>query len=342
MQDKARFILSKSKVLEQLNQVSRVADAVSYSLKTNYEVGKVLEETADCLFSVHSIEALNLLKDTSYVWFFCQAIDDAELDYLFNRGKVGFVVDNEVDLNKLLKFCEKHNKKIKLLLRMRLKEHTVHTGKHFVFGFYSFKVKELVEQLKANKNIDKLGVHVHRKTQNVSEWSLKEELSSALGECVDYIDLLNIGGGIPHIYKNYRAGVLEHIFEKIKELKLWANEHKIDVIVEPGRFIAAPAVKLEAEIKTIYDANLVINCSVYNAAMDTFIANIRLLVEGELEKGTAYTIKGCTPDSLDIFRYRVFLKDPKVGDKIVFLNAGAYNFSTDFCKLPKIETKVVP
>ena len=75
--------------------------------------------------------------------------------------------------------------------------------------------------------------------------------------------------------------------------------------------------------------------------MDTFAAHTRLLVENELEDGDAYTIKGCTPDSLDVFRYRVFLKNPKVGDKVVFLNAGAYTYTADFCALQKLETVVV-
>jgi len=44
---------------------------------------------------------------------------------------------------------------------------------------------------------------------------------------------------------------------------------------------------------------------------------------------------------MDIFRYCVFLPDKKVGDKIVFLNAGAYNFSTDFCNLEKIDTRIL-
>jgi ornithine decarboxylase len=115
------------------------------------------------------------------------------------------------------------------------------------------------------------------------------------------------------------------------------------MIIEPGRFIAASPVRLEAEILSIYDNNIVINCSVYNSAMDTFVAHIRLIVEGELPEGEgeAYTIKGCTPDSMDIFRYRVYLKKPKVGDKVVFLNAGAYTYTTDFCNLPKLEVKVV-
>ena len=48
-----------------------------------------------------------------------------------------------------------------------------------------------------------------------------------------------------------------------------------------------------------------------------------------------------TPCSMDLFRYRVYLDNPKVGDELVFLNAGAYNFRTDFCDLEEIETEVV-
>ena len=91
----------------------------------------------------------------------------------------------------------------------------------------------------------------------------------------------------------------------------------------------------------IQDNTIIVGCSVYNGAMDTFVANIRLEVEGELEEGEAYTIKGKTPDSIDIFRYRVFLDNPKVGEKIVFLKAGAYNYSTDFCLLEPLETVIV-
>jgi ornithine decarboxylase len=77
--------------------------------------------------------------------------------------------------------------------------------------------------------------------------------------------------------------------------------------------------------------------------MDTFVASTKLEVEGELAEGEgeAYTIKGNTPDAMDIFRYRIYLKAPKVGDRIVFLNAGAYNFSTDFCNLKRLKTEIV-
>ncbi|MBW2970621.1 decarboxylase, partial [Candidatus Woesearchaeota archaeon] len=127
------------------------------------------------------------------------------------------------------------------------------------------------------------------------------------------------------------------------ELRRWLNSIDIEMIIEPGRYIAAPAVKLVATILNIYDHNIIVNCSVYNSAMDTFVANIRLLVEREVDQhhGKPYTIKGCTPDSMDILRYQVFLENPQIGGKIVFLNAGAYNFTTDFCLLPKLTTHIV-
>ena len=76
----------------------------------------------------------------------------------------------------------------------------------------------------------------------------------------------------------------------------------------------------------------------YNSDTDAFVVPAKLLVEGE-GSGQAYVIKGVTPCSMDIFRYRVYLSEVK--DEIVFLNAGAYNFSTDFCDLEKLETEVV-
>jgi len=331
MKSKARFILSKSRLLEQYNKMEKISDHVSYSFKTNKEVGKILEKETSCMFSVHSLASVDELKDNSKIWYFAQAWTKEDIRTLFEKKVCNFVVDNENDLNMLLNIIEDKKIKINLLLRMRLKEHTVHTGKHFVYGMYSSKINELLPLLRQNKHISKLGIHFHRKTQNISEWSLKQELEDSIIEW-DKIDLVNIGGGLPAEYKNFRPEVINSIFDKITELKTWLNSKNIKMIIEPGRFIAAPCIKLETTIVNIYDNNIIVDCSIFNAALDTWISNIRLLVEYEKEKGEAYTIKGITPDSADILRYRVYLEKPRVGDKLVFLNAGAYNFSTDFMK----------
>ncbi len=338
---KARFILSKSKALEQYKIVRQLADEVSYSVKTNPELVKILEET-DSFFSIHFANSLEYIKDKSRVRFLAQGWSNSDLDLLFKEGVKSFVVDNENDLKVLLSYIEKNNHKINLLLRMRMKERTIHTERHFVYGFHSKQVNELMPKLKENKNIGSLGIHFHRKSQNISEWEIKKELEEMLArETLDAIDAMDIGGGLPVKYKNHNDVILSFVFSKIKELREWLSSCSIKLIIEPGRFIAAPPIKLEAEIINIYSNNVIINCSVYNSAMDTFVVPIRLLVENEMSEGKAYTIKGCTPDSLDVFRYRVRLDDPKIGDKIIFLNAGAYTYSTNFCGLEKLETVIV-
>lgn len=344
MNTKARFVLSKSRSLEKYKEISEFADEVSFSFKTNREVGYILRDNTDCNFSIHSPKALELLNTPQRTWYFAQGWDTEEIDAIYKVGVRKFVVDNTNDLNLLLAYIKEKPDKISLLLRMRLKEKTIHTGKHFVFGFYSARINELIPKLRNNQKIEKLGIHFHRKTQNVSEWSLKFELENVLSEEVfNAIDYVNIGGGVPIKYKNFSADVIEGIFNKITEFRKWLKSYEIKTIIEPGRFISGPSVKLEAEIMNIQDNTIIVGCSVYNGAMDTFVTNIRLEVEGELPDGAgeAYTIKGKTPDSIDIFRYRVFLKQPKVGEKIVFLNAGAYTYSTDFCLLEPLETVVV-
>jgi len=347
MAEQAKFILSKSILLKQYNLIKSVCDEVSFSTKTNYEAAKILESETDCHFSVHSVEGTGTIKDKARVWYFPQGWDAEEVRQTIAEKALSFVIDNEADLKVLLDSIKTTTLKINLLLRMRMKENTIHTGKYFVYGFYSDQVNKMVPELRKNKNIGKLGIHFHRKTQNLSEWQLREELSDALDESsLKCLDCVNIGGGFPIKYKNFQADVLPRIFEEMKGLKEFLNKRNIRLISEPGRFIAGPAVKLQASIISMYDNSIIINCSVYNSAMDTFVASTKLEVEGELNgddeaKGTPYTIKGYTPDSMDIFRYRVYLKQPKVGDKIVFLNAGAYNFSTDFCSLKRLKTEIV-
>lgn len=338
----ARFVLSIKRVIEKYREMQKLADVVSYSYKTNPEVAKILENNTDSYFSVHSLANLKNLNCPERVWFFAQAWNSQELDILFKSNISKFIVDNKDDLKILIEYINDNDKEISLLLRMKLKEHTIHTGKHYVYGMYSSKINSLIPILKTNKNIVSLGIHFHRKTQNVSEWSIKSELKETIStQNLSRIDFINIGGGIPAQYKNYNVSVIENIFKKISDCRKWLKKQGIKVIIEPGRYIAAPSIVLETNIKAIYNNNIIIDCSVYNAAMDTFVANIRLLVKGELETGNAYTIKGCTPDSMDIFRYKVYLKNPKIGDKIIFLNAGAYNYSSDFCNLPKLQTLVV-
>ena len=338
-----KFILSKGKVLEQYNLAKDLSDIVSYSSKTNPTVTEVLEGSTDSMFSVHSTYELENIKDFGRVIFLAQGWDKEEISFLLDKGIRHFVVDNVQDLETLKENLKK-DFAINLFLRLKLKENTLRTEKHFVFGFNSDFINKEILILKDLPGIDSVGVHFHRKTQNMAEWGLVREIKNVLSEEVlKNLDYLIMGGGLPSIYSNTNVKVFEGIYSKVKEFKDFVNSFGTKLIIEPGRFISAPAVKLETNIKAVYDNNIIVDASVYNSDMDALIVPVKLLVEGELDRGQgiAYAVKGITPCSMDLFRYKVYLKNPEVGDRIVFLNAGAYNFTTDFCSLPKIKTEIV-
>lgn len=335
-----KFILSKKKVIEQYCLAEELSDLVSYSSKTNPIVTGVLEENTNSFFSVHSKYELNNIKDKSRVIFLAQGWDSKEIKDLISEGIRFFVVDNIQDLY-TLKGELSGQEKINLFLRLKLKENTLRTEKHFVFGFSSDFVNSEIQKLKSFPGVNAIGIHFHRKTQNMAEWDLEREIENVLSQDVlKSLDYLIMGGGLPSIYANTNVKVFEGIYSKVREFKKFVNSFGAKLIIEPGRFISAPAIKLETNVKAIYDNNIIVDASVYNGDLDALIVPVKLLVEGELEKGQgeAYAIKGITPCSMDLFRYRVYLSEVKVGDKLTFLNAGAYNFTTDFCDLPKIDT----
>ncbi len=333
----AVFILSKKKVLEQYESLKKYADVVGYNYKTNPDVGKILEKETSAPLAVSSLKNAEEISVKDRITYIVQGEDKKTLQGLIESGIKTFIVDNENDLEKLLSL----ERKINLLLRMKVREHTIYTGKYFVYGIKWDRINELIPKLRKNENVEKLGIHFHRKTQNVGEWSLVDEFSDSLTpNTLSQIDMVVIGGGIPVRYANSKPDV-KSILNSIYEFKKFLNERGAKLGIEPGRYIAAPSVKLETNVINAYENTLVLDCSIYNAYMDTFLMHIRLPVEGETDHGFRYLLKGCSPDSLDIFRYRVFFdREKKVGDKITFLNAGAYNFYTEFNNMPKIETIV--
>lgn len=340
----AKFILSKKKLLEQVKILENFGLKVSYSYKTNRVVGKILQEISDVDFSIHVQEEIEDIKDKSKIWFFTQAESKKRLENILEKGIRNFVVDNEVDLNRILNVIKRKRIIINLSLRMKFQEHRIGSGKYFVYGMASNEINKLIDDLKSNKLINRLGIHLHRKSQNTSEWDIRDEIKDSLTkENLERLDFVNFGGGLPTKYRSYTLKVLDYIFKKIIDAKEFLKQYGIDTYIEPGRFLASPCINLETEIIQIYNKNIILNTTIYNCALDTLLGQHKMLVESELEdsqKGEYYLIKGNSPTRDDIFRYKVKLKNPKVGDKILFLNAGAYNYTTDFFGYKKLKTEI--
>ncbi|MEM3446303.1 MAG: decarboxylase [Candidatus Korarchaeum sp.] len=334
----ARFILSRRVALKQYHMAREHCDALAYSYKTNPVLWEVLRET-DSLVGVSSMGSMERIGETDRVIYYLQGERRDEVKSLLGSGVRWFIVDNEPELRNLLASCDE---RINLLLRVKMREHTIYTGKHFVYGIDWRRAGELVREVRGSPKVEQLGIHFHRKTQNVGEWNLTEDVSEALGDVLDLIDWVNMGGGIPVSYANSKPD-LNTVFREIDELRDYLNARGVKLMMEPGRFIAAPSVILEAEVLNVYEGNVILDCSIFNAYMDTYLLNIRLPVLGEVEgRGHRYLLKGRSPDSLDILRYSVYLdRELKPGDKVIFLNAGAYNFHTEFNDMPKLRTEIV-
>ena len=343
----AYFVLSKLKLLRQIDILEDLGLKVSYSYKTNRQVGDILQEEKPSVdFSIHAHQEIDMIKDKSKISFFTQAESKEELKDILKYGIKTFVVDNEIDLERILLASKELEIKINLSLRMKFLEHRVGSGKYFVYGMPARKVNELILELKDNELIDKMGVHIHRKSQNTSEWEVKDEIEDSLDkEVLKRINSVNIGGGLPSVYRSSTVDVFPYIFKKLVATREFLEKYNIETIIEPGRFIAAPCIELNVEIKQIQENNLIVNMTMYNGAIDSLMTGTKMLLKQELsdedECKNFYLIKGNSPTRDDIFRYKVKLKDPKVGDTLIFLNAGAYNYTTDFFGFKKLETKVL-
>ncbi len=132
----AKFIISKSKVIDQYKKLQNLADTISYSSKTNQDVTKILEKETNCFFSVHLTNELIHIKDKSRVIFLPQGWTKEHIHSLLGQGIINFIVDNEPDLDVLESFLESNNntKKITIFLRAKIKERTLRTERYFVFG----------------------------------------------------------------------------------------------------------------------------------------------------------------------------------------------------------------
>ncbi len=262
-----KFIISKSIVLQKYNEVKELCDKVSYSSKTNPIITKILENETNSMFSIHLINELKNVQNKSRVLFLAQAWNDELIKNLLEMKVENFVVDNESDLDTFLNYIKDKENKVTLFLRMGLKENTLKTEKYFVFGMGSNLINKRIKEI----NNIKLGIHFHRKTQNMAEWNIQYELSQCLNEdTLQKISIINIGGGLPSEYAITNVNVIPSIKKKIKEFKEWIHSYNIQLVIEPGRFIAAPAGKLITKIVGIDSNNIVVNASVYNINSEDF------------------------------------------------------------------------
>ena len=333
------FLVSKKEIHKRIREITSFSDETYYSYKTNPFIGDYIASNNLLPLSLNLFYSLQHLskRALSRSIYYLQGEDKQLIKKIVDMGITRFVVDNEPDLSRLLEVTLPKE----LFIRVKFREHTFYTGKNFVFGISWKKLLGLIKHYNLDR-VDSLGLHFHRKTQNIGDWYITHEFKYLFpSEAHRFIQKVNIGGGIPFVYANSQPDV-STILRDIASFRDYLHDHGLLLVIEPGRYIAAPSVKLRTRVINAYDNTLVVNASIHNAYIDTFLLNIRLRILDEQKQGYCYTIKGYTLDSLDIFRYKAcFSSQKKVGDEIIFLDAGAYNFHCSFNYLPVIPYRFI-
>lgn len=150
------------------------------------------------------------------------------------------------------------------------------------------------------------------------------------------IRLLDIGGGFPRSYPDYRAPPLDEYFSAIRgvrhELPL---EDGGELLAEPGRALSAPGMSTLARVLLRKDNRLYLNDGMYGAFWELrFKAHLKYPARSFrghtplMGKTTTFRLFGPSCDSSDEMPAPVELPaDIAVGDYIEFGSMGAYSLS---------------
>jgi ornithine decarboxylase len=157
------------------------------------------------------------------------------------------------------------------------------------------------------------------------------------------LHFLNIGGGFPvgH-YHNPAIPTIEDIGAVVMDaVQTHIPAHiPLTLVMEPGRGLVGEAGHLLASVvgkaRRGTDTWLYLDAGVFNGLMETFEGFppvVRLVNDGlSYRPPRVYTLAGPSCDSCDVIARNIDLPEVHIGDRLVFLDAGAYTneYATTF------------
>lgn len=289
--------------------------------------------------------------------------DELRQALLLGVGRI--VVDNIFELNLLNDLCREMNKKADILFRIKpgIDAHThdfIMTGQidsKFGTALETGEAFDIIKTASEMENINVVGIHCHVGSQifdiapfkSAAEIMLtfaakiKKELNITIKE-------LNLGGGFgiryvesddPVSYDEYIKTVSGIFNDTSKKLGIETPK----VIMEPGRSIVGAAgitlykigaVKKIPDVRTYVtvDGGMADNPRyiLYDAEYEFMLAN-----KASLAKDKCVTVAGKCCESGDLLGKDVFLPEAEVGDFMVVLSTGAYNYSmsSNYNRIPR-------
>ena len=288
------------------------------------------------------------------------------IKFALKAGIQKFAIDSCSDIKRIKKIAEFEKKSIQALIRINPLinlENTIFScsGEYSKIGIpiptkeeSNSEFNEVLSICEESQLVDLIGLHMHLGSQitNIEPYRKAlcriRNLIRYLNQKNIEIKVLDIGGGFPINYGNVEVPSVSSFAEAVKkEIK----EHlpSISIIAESGRFLTAPAGILAVSVVTIKKdpKNCKIACldgNFYNTLPDIITSNWMypiLKVNQEKEESIySYRLVGSSNDTLDQYQLNSAgvpstISSQKLieGDKIIFLQAGAYSlsFNCNYC-----------
>ncbi len=288
------------------------------------------------------------------------------IEFALESGIQYFAIDSFSDMLRIERISQELKISPKVLIRVNplveLKD-TIFgcTGNHSKIGIEIPKefrnnspLKSIIEYCNNSPWFELVGIHTHLGSQITDVNIYKKGIEIVcnlvvylLEEGID-IQILDIGGGFPVDYGSEDVPSIETFAEIVRtELKQLLN--RVQIIAESGRFISAPAGILALSVINLKSDPMgnPIACfdgSFYNTIPDTILAHWSYPIEKvkikENEPFLKYRFSGSTNDTLDQYNPSfsnkpsyVSCRRLKEGDRIIFLQAGAYSlsFNSSYC-----------
>lgn len=272
-----------------------------------------------------------------FIWdkiIFSNTIKDKETLCKIKRYRPLVTFDNRDELKKIKACCDTAG----LILRLKVPDTGSQVEMSSKFGAEPGDADSLIRQAgDQGLVVEGVSFHVGSQCTNVDNYTEALAIASAIlkeARKKGYpLKILDIGGGFP---VPYDAQVPE--FEKLAKIidaecnRLFPGD--IEIIAEPGRFIAATAATLITEIigKSRREGKLFyyINDGVYHTfsgvIYDHWLPNFRSFKEGKTE---VCAVVGPTCDSFDKISLSVQLPgNLEIGDYLLTENIGAYSIAS--------------
>lgn len=267
---------------------------------------------------------------------------DVDIRAALRYGCTTFVVDNETELRKFIRYRER----VGLLLRLSFPNPDALINLSKKFGLPAAEAQDYLTKAA------ELGIHIKGISFHVgSQCRTPDAHIRAIDECAELIQtsrktrdipmrMLDIGGGFPTSYDGAGLAIDEFctpIRERLEQLP-----ENIHVIAEPGRFIAAPSMvcitsvigKAKRGDRTWYYLDDGVYGSFSGQIFDHVHYPLFALRDGPRQP---CVLAGPTCDSIDVIAEDILMPELELGDLIIAPMMGAYTSATatEFNSLPR-------